>query len=177
MGFKSVLPVLVITLVLFALNTAYAVDATQQTEMVAAHNKYRSIVGVPALTWSSTLASTAQAYADELKTTQACQLIHSHAAGLGENLYWASAMVYSNGISKPQEITPNQVTDSWGSEKENYSYATNTCVAGEMCGHYTQAIWNTTTQIGCGIAMCNDNSQVWVCNYYPAGNWVGKKPY
>ena len=174
MGFK---PVLVISLSVFALNTAHALDATQQTEMVTAHNKYRSIVGVPALTWSSTLATTAQAYADKLKATQACQPIHSHDAGLGENLYWASAMVYSNGTSKLQAITPNQVTDSWGSEKDNYSYVTNTCVAGKVCGHYTQVIWKATTQIGCGNAVCKDNTQVWVCNYYPAGNLVGKKPY
>ena len=143
MGFK---PVLVITLSVFALNTAYAFDATQQTEMVTAHNKYRSIVGVPALTWSSTLAATAQAYADTLKAARACQPTHSHAAGLGENLYWASAMDYSNGTSKLQPITPNQVTDSWGSEKDNYSYVTNTCIAGRVCGHYTQVIWKASSE-------------------------------
>lgn len=170
-------PVLVITLSAFALNTAYACDATQQTEMVTAHNKYRSIVGAPALTWSATLATTAQAHADKLKATQGCNPAHSHAAGLGENLFWASAISYSNGPSKLQEITPTQVTDSWGREKDDYSYATNTCAPGKVCGHYTQVIWKATTEIGCGNAVCSDNTQIWVCNYSPPGNYVGQKTY
>jgi pathogenesis-related protein 1 len=76
-----------------------------------------------------------------------------------------------------QPITPTQAIDSWGSEKENYSYATNSCAAGKVCGHYTQIIWESTTEIGCGTAVCADNTQIWVCNYSPAGNFVGKKPY
>jgi len=174
MGFY---PVLVIILSALALNPAYALDDTQQTEMVTAHNKYRAIVGTPALTWSATLAKMAQDHAEKLKATEACKLMHSHADGLGENLYWASAPVYSNGTSKLQAITPTQVTDSWGGEENNYSYLTNTCAAGKVCVHYTQIIWKTTTQIGCGYAVCTDKSQVWACNYFPAGNIVGKKPY
>ncbi len=174
MQFKSTL---VITLSAFALNTAYALDAAQQSEIVQAHNKYRSMVGTPELRWSASLAITAQAYADKLKTTQDCNPGHSHAAGLGENLYWTSAIIYSSGTSKLQAITPTQVIDFWGSEKDNYSYVTNTCTPGKVCGHYTQIIWKATTQIGCGNAVCSDNSQIWVCNYSPAGNLVGKKPY
>ena len=169
--------VLVITFCTFALNTAYALDATQQTEMVTAHDKYRSMVGAPRLIWSASLATTAQAYADKLKVTRACKPEHSHTAGIGENLYWASAIVSSNDVSKLQAVTATQVTDSWGSEKENYSQVTNTCATGKACGHYTQIIWKATTQIGCGNAVCSDNSQIWVCNYFPAGNVVGKKPY
>ena len=174
MGFN---PILVIILSALALTPAYALDEREQTEMVTAHNKYRSIVGTPALTWSATLAKTAQDYADKLKATKACKLIHSHANGLGENLYWASAIIYSSGTSKLQAITPTQVTDSWCSEKDNYSYATNTCATGKVCAHYTQVIWKTTPQLGCGYAVCADKSQVWVCNYFPAGNLVGEKPY
>lgn len=170
-------PFLVVILSGFALNPAYALDTTQQAEMLKAHNKHRTMVGVPVLNWSASLATTAQAYADKLKVTKACKPEHSYAAELGENLYWASAMIYSNGISKVQPITPTQVADSWGSEKENYSYVTNSCAAGKVCGHYTQIIWESTTEIGCGNAVCADNTQIWVCNYSPAGNFVGKKPY
>ncbi|MFT5722413.1 MAG: pathogenesis-related protein 1 [Motiliproteus sp.] len=177
MRFKSVLPVLAITLSVCTWDMSQAFAATPQAEMLAAHNRYRALVAVPALTASSALAATAQAYADTLKTTQGCTSTHSHAAGLGENLFWASALVYSNGTRKPQDVTPTQVADAWGSEKDHYSYASNSCAAGEICGHYTQVVWNTSTQVGCGHATCDDHSQVWVCNYSPAGNWVGKKPY
>lgn len=170
-------PVLVIALGVFAFNTADAFDAQEQTEMVTVHNKYRSMVEVPALIWSASLASIAQVHADNLKAAQACKPSHSLTAGIGENLFWASAMVSSNGVSKRQAVTATQVTDSWGSEKENYSAASNTCAAGKVCGHYTQIVWQTTTQIGCGNAVCDDHTQIWVCNYSPAGNVVGKKPY
>ena len=170
-------PVLLLAINAFTLNSAYAFETTQQTEMITAHNKYRSEVGTPPLTWSAKLASTAQIYADTLKAAKGCKPIHSRSTELGENLYWASAISYSNGTSKPQVITPTQVTDSWGSEKADYNYGTNTCTNGKICGHYTQIIWKTTAQVGCGKAVCSDNSQVWVCNYSPAGNFIGETPY
>jgi pathogenesis-related protein 1 len=141
--------------------------------IVAAHNSWRSAVGVPALTYSDTLAASAQAWADNLKTTKNCSLTHSNGAS-GENLYWASA--WSNGPA--QTITPKQVVDAWGSEKANYNYASNSCAAGKTCGHYTQVVWKNTTSVGCGMAVCDSpKNQVWVCQYLAAGNYVGQKPY
>ncbi len=162
------------------LTPAYAATQfteAEQAEMVTAHNTYRSEVAIPAIKWSTTLANTAQAYADKLKTTNACKMVHSGASGLGENLYWASPIKQSNGTSKPQTMTHTKAVDSWGSEKANYTYATNTCAENKVCGHYTQVVWKNTTEIGCGKAICADNSQVLVCNYTPAGNFVGQKPY
>ena len=167
----------IITACLFILNTANALDEFEQTEMLKAHNHYRVQVGISAVNWSSKLADTAQAYANTLKDTKACNLIHSHANRLGENLFWASAKVYSSGKRKPQTITPQAVTDSWASEQHDYSYSSNSCSPGKVCGHYTQIIWQNTKEIGCAKALCDDQSQVWVCNYYPAGNYIGQKPY
>ena len=155
---------------------ATTLTAAEQTELVTAHNKWRTEVKTPAIKWSNTLGDTAQAYADKLKT-QGCKPVHSGAAGLGENLFWGSALMYSNGTSKPQAVTPTQATDAWGNEKNDYTYATNTCAAGKVCGHYTQVVWKATTEVGCGKAVCGDNTQIWVCNYTPAGNFVGQKPY
>jgi pathogenesis-related protein 1 len=160
--------------------TAYAatdLTATEQTEAVTAHNNWRTKVATPAIKWSSTLADTAQAWANSLKTTQGCKPVHSGATGLGENLFWASALKYSDGTSKVQVITPTQATDAWGNESKDYTYATNTCATGKVCGHYTQVVWKATTEVGCGKAVCADNTQIWVCNYTPAGNVVGQKPY
>lgn len=156
---------------------ATLLTAAEQTDMIAAHTKWRTTVNVPALTWSSTLADTAQAWADSLKTKQACKPAHSGAAGLGENLFWASALMYSNGTTQAQAVTSTQVTDAWGNESKDYTYSTNTCATGKVCGHYTQVVWKATTQVGCGKAVCADNTQIWVCNYTPQGNFVGKKPY
>jgi len=166
-------------------NTAYALDATQQAEMVTAHNKWRQAVGTPPLAWSAALAATAQAWADQLKATRGCNAVHSGTAGVGENLFWASATTQTSTsstgvtttISTPQAVTATQATDYWASEGKDYTYSTNSCATGKVCSHYTQVVWKATTDVGCGNAVCADNTQVWVCHYTPPGNYVGQKPY
>lgn len=158
---------------------AYAGDFDSKA-FVTAHNKWRADVGVgEKLKYSTALAASAQAWADNLKQTNHCQMRHSKPEGkYGENLYWGSAMNWSDGRMELQTVTPQQVVDGWGSEKADYDYASNSCTSGKMCGHYTQMVWRTTTTVGCARAVCEDTqTQVWVCQYQPAGNWVGKKPY
>jgi pathogenesis-related protein 1 len=147
---------------------------------VAAHNKWRAEAGViEKLSYSSTLASSAQSWADNLKLNFHCQMHHSRPNGMyGENLYWASAVDWSDGRQILQQITPNQVVASWGKEKADYDYKSNSCKPGKMCGHYTQLVWRSTRSVGCAMAVCEDTKQqVWVCQYQPAGNWIDHKPY
>lgn len=148
-------------------------------EMLAAHNRWRATVGAPALTYSTELAASAQQWADHLKQSNRCQMQHSQPNGAyGENLYWASAIEWSNGKREVQKVSPKKVVDEWASERADYDYARNRCAVGKMCGHYTQVVWRATTTVGCAVAVCgNTLEQVWVCQYQPAGNWIGKKPY
>ena len=148
--------------------------------IIAAHNKWRANVGVTEkLSYSPALAETAQAWADNLKRTNHCRMRHSESDGqYGENLYWASALEWSDGSNELQKLSPEDVVDSWGSEKADYDYASNRCKQGKTCGHYTQMVWRTTRTVGCAMAVCEDTrEQVWACRYQPAGNWVGRKPY
>ena len=39
-------------------------------------------------------------------------------------------------------------------------------------GHFTQVVWKSTTQLGCGLAVNRGNKIYGVCNYSPAGNVV-----
>lgn len=147
--------------------------------MAEAHNKWRHQVGVGKLGYSDELANSAQAWADELKAHNGCRMKHSKPNGkYGENLYWASAMHWSDGRLQVMSISPEKAVDSWGSEKADYRYSNNSCQPGKMCGHYTQMVWQDTKLVGCAMAVCEDSKdQVWVCQYQPAGNWVGRKPY
>ncbi len=147
--------------------------------MVSAHNKWRAEVGVGKLSYSPELEASAQAWADNLKKTNACRMRHSKPDGrYGENLYWASAIIWSDGRREVQKVSPQMAVDSWGSEKADYDHAANRCKPGKMCGHYTQMVWKSTTQVGCAYAVCEDSKdQIWVCRYTPPGNWVGEKPY
>lgn len=136
-------------------------------EFVAAHNNERALVGVSGVTYSTVLEASAQSWVNQLKATNNCGLLHS-AGGYGENLYaiWGAT------------ATPTRVVAAWAAEKSAYNYATNTCAAGSVCGHYTQIVWRNTTQIGCAQATCPANQQqVWACQYNPPGNYVGQKPY
>ena len=162
-----------------AIDLVYAGDFDPEAFIVA-HNKWRGEVGVKEkLGYSPSLAVSAQAWADNLKHTNHCQMRHSKPDGqYGENLFWGSALNWSDGRKELQKVSPQKVVDSWGSEKADYDYANNSCAPGKMCGHYTQMVWRTSTTVGCAMAVCDDTKQqVWVCQYQPPGNWVGKKPY
>lgn len=147
---------------------------------IAAHNKWRAEVGITEkLRYSPSLAATAHAWVDNLKRSNHCRMRHSKPdRQYGENLYWASALTWSDGRNELQKVSPEKVVDSWGSEKANYDSTNNRCTHGKMCGHYTQIVWRTTTTVGCAMAVCEDTQeQVWACQYQPSGNWAGRKPY
>ena len=173
MKFKSIILAL-----LFSSSFAQA-ENIDSAAIVAAHNKWRAQVGVGKLSYSPALAESAQAWANNLKQNNHCQMRHSKPEGkYGENLYWASAMLWSDGRRELMKLQPEKAVDNWGSEKLDYNYAANSCKPKKMCGHYTQMVWKDTTQVGCAIAVCDDSKeQVWVCQYQPAGNWVGRRPY
>jgi pathogenesis-related protein 1 len=124
---------------------------------------------LPDMTWSDTIAGVAQAYANTL-AAGGCNLVHSGNKLYGENLAWFSG---SPGTAK-------ETVDLWAGEKACYTYGpvttTNQCTQCSSCGHYTQLVWRSTTEVGCGVATCT-NSEVWVCNFSPPGNYIGETPY
>lgn len=147
-----------------------------EAEMLAAHNAARANVSpaaatpIPPLEWSKELADIATAYAKE------CKFEHSENPDYGENLFASSVSTKAANVVKP-----------WVDEKADYDYASNTCAAEKVCGHYTQVVWADSRKVGCGFAECTENTPFmgapsprwyhWVCNYDPPGNYVGQKPY
>ncbi len=159
-----------------------ASEPAAMTGMLEAHNQTRAAVAVLPLTWSSQMSSYAQEWATHLANNNGCEMQHRTAAGMntlgvGENLFWASPLKWSDGRTDIQSITPAQVANDWASEKADYQYTSNTCDAGKICGHYTQMVWKNTSEVGCGMAVCPDKGQIWVCNYNPPGNYSGQWPY
>jgi pathogenesis-related protein 1 len=156
---------------LFLSSSAWCGDINP-AEIVAAHNVWRAQVGAPPIVYSAEVAASAQSWADHLKSSNNCRLTHSNGSN-GENLYWAGA--WSDGPS--QDIHSADPVNLWADERRDYDYSKNECAAGKVCGHYTQVVWKNSTTVGCAMAICPNNDQVWVCQYAPAGNWVGQKPY
>lgn len=142
--------------------------------MVAAHNAVRAAVTdastpLPPLVWDCTLAAFVQAY------VSTCPANHNpnrtvEGQTAGENMAF-----FSNSALQ----SPSAVVQLWADEKQYYTYSTNSCASGQVCGHYTQLVWRKTTAVGCGVATgCSGSwSQIWVCDYLPAGNYVGQSPY
>lgn len=131
-------------------------------QMLDAHNAVRAKVHVAPLAWSDHLAGIAQQWAKHLMATG--DFAHSRNPETGENLYEIE------GAS----ASPDTVVDAWAGEAKNYSYSTNSCKG--VCGHYTQLVWAGSKEVGCAAAQ-KGRRQVWVCEYGPPGNYVGRKPY
>ena len=119
-------------------------------------------MGVPPIRWSDNLAAVAQTWANTL--LKRGQFSHQENTGYGENLFEI----------KGGPATPEDVVHDWASESVDYDYPSNRCRS--VCGHYTQLVWRSTTEVGCAVAR-GGGREVWVCEYNPPGNFVGQKPY
>ena len=191
---------LVIALTVAFIPAAVA-DATQERPretragMVEAHNAVRNRIGfdLPPMSWSKQAAGQAQAWANTL-ARRGCEMRHNpDLRNHGQNLYWAGParevtitrsaetghVVDRKTRTFVQEITAKDVVESWASEAQWYDDETNECRAPEdqSCGHYTQIVWADTTKVGCGMSVCDSKGQIWVCDYYPAGNVLSQRPY
>lgn len=149
------------------IETGSKLSQSEADLMVKTHNKWRSQVGVANVKWSVEVAKSAQKWADELGR-RGCEMKHSSDREYGENIFWSSGT----------ERRADYVTDSWGKEIKYYRKGTKITYSNySKFGHYTQMVWSNTTEIGCGRARCSHGKEVWVCQYNPAGNFVGQKAY
>lgn len=153
-------------------NNPSANAADFQKEVVERHNYWRAKLGIGPVKWSDELAKFAQEWTNELARRGCNNLEHRPGSGkfaqkYGENIYMSGGMMN----------TPTMVIDDFASEQKCFDHNTQTCKrsCGE-CGHYTQVIWEKTTEVGCAMVRCGD-TEIWVCNYNPPGNYIGQKPY
>lgn len=167
----------VIIVFLFLVSHIYADEIKVNPKaMTKAHNELRQKYNSPPLIYSNALAEVAEKWAKKLQSRD-CRMSHSFGE-TGENIYWASPYTLirtdaNNNKTRTrslQNITDKQVVQAWYEEVKWYDYDTNSCQKGQMCGHYTQIIWNTSRKLGCAAMACKDFSQVWVCEYAPPGN-------
>jgi pathogenesis-related protein 1 len=144
--------------------------------MISAHNAVRSSA-TPApnpvlapLTWSTAAAEKAKAWVEQ------CKLEPNPDRGdFGEILVGTTAYAF----------TTAKMVQIWASESASYDYDKNVCAPGKVCTDYTQIVWKDTTQVGCAMKLCNQNTpfttvtqwQLWTCYYWPAGNQAGQRPY
>ncbi|XP_020278788.1 protein PRY1-like isoform X1 [Pseudomyrmex gracilis] len=127
------------------------------------HNFYRSRHGAPPLRLSKQLCKTSQDWANILAARG--RLEHRANIDYGENLYcmWSSNPKTVVGGEEP--------VNEWYAEEAQHQYGKEPTTL--KTGHFTQVIWRDSTELGVGMAR-NRNGEVYVvCNYNPAGNFLG----
>jgi uncharacterized protein YkwD len=162
-------------------NDIYNGSGDLKDMVLAVQNRERAAVGVQPLVWSDKLAADAKPYAEHLLTTAELEhpsqeWVDTHPNSLpgyeGENLAWRG-----NTTTVPMA----QMQQGWISEKNDYhgQLISNDWSPGDpLIGHYTQMVWNTTTQVGCATSSGGPYGRdVLDCRYSPVGNIVGQKPY
>jgi len=148
--------------------------------VVAHHNAHRANHSAPALTWDAGLAATAE------KIASSCVYAHetsTDGGGYGQNI--AAGAPASNISSVITELFYNNEVGNFDSL---YGQSTPSNINDESAfdgwGHFSQIVWKGTTKIGCatydcsGRGLANTGSNVpphfTVCNYSPAGNFLGE---
>jgi pathogenesis-related protein 1 len=150
-------------------------------EILQIHNQARSKVGVEPLQWDCTLAKYAQRWVDQDKWK------HSSAADYKSFLPPSYAFTGENlavVAGSRRQITKEGIA-LWLSEQKDWNASASQCKNGKICTHYTQVVWRKTSKIGCGInrnatvmgPRWRGQTQFLSCNYNPAGNVKGQKPY
>ena len=135
------------------------------------HNQERELLGIKKLEWSAELQKEAEKYAKYLASTNSFE--HSTGNNQGENLYYE---YYSDSITdKPFQ----EASISWLDEKKDYKYAKigDRKNIFELIGHYTQMIWNKSTEVGIAYSKSKSGNIYVVARYFPQGNWTGEYPY
>jgi len=143
--------------------------ASFSSDMLALHNNARATLGISKLTWSSSLAKTATAWAVQMAKTGDFE--HSHQSGKGENIAFGTKNVY----------TYTKLFNAWLAEKKyfikgaKFPYCSTTG-SYKAVGHYTQIIWAKTTKVGCGMATTSKYNYL-VCQYTKPGNYMNQYVY
>jgi pathogenesis-related protein 1 len=73
-------------------------------------------------------------------------------------------------------FTVDKGVQAWLDEKKFYNGEPIGGANFSQVGHYTQAVWKGTTEVGGAKVICN-GMMILVFNYDPPGNMIGEKPY
>ncbi|XP_011892266.1 PREDICTED: C-type lectin domain family 18 member A isoform X2 [Cercocebus atys] len=149
---------------------ARALNRKESFLLLSLHNRLRSWVQPPAadmrrLDWSDSLAQLAQARA-ALCGTPTPSLASAP---------WRTLQVGWNVQLLPAgSASFVKVVSLWFAEGQRYSHAAGECARNATCTHYTQLVWATSSQLGCGRHLCSADQaaiEAFVCAYSPGGNW------
>lgn len=127
--------------------------------LLAEHNKYRARHHAPPLTWNTTLADAATRW------TSNCLWEHDPQRSYGENLY-----MMSSEVRQPMSLMTQDAIRLWYEEVNTEPYDYNR----PTYNHFTQVVWKSSKQLGCGYTHCPGGHFIMSCKYSPPGNYIGQ---
>ncbi|XP_067856098.1 glioma pathogenesis-related protein 1 [Heptranchias perlo] len=154
-------------------------------ECVKVHNKFRAEVrptasGMLTMTWDEGLAKTARAW------SRTCQFKHNPNLSKKGIAHPSFNPVGENIFASTGSFNAKHAIKRWYDEVVDYDYSTTSCKPNKVCGHYTQLVWAATYKVGCSVSDCPKGIKgsglkgpgvIFVCDYAPAGNYVGASPF
>lgn len=138
--------------------TSTSFSPAESRQMLELQNKMRCTVGSSPLRWSQALQCQAQQWADK------CKFDHSELS--------KSPIPASENVATGTDV--DVAAWMWYSE-----YTMENPARSIKAGHFTAMVWNSSTELGCGI--CRNGTGVIVCQYAnssgnQAGNYDGNVP-
>lgn len=157
----------------------YSLTGNYSQVMINYHNAHRWNHSAPIASWNDTLAESAR------KCAETCVFEHRteiDGGGYGQNIAsWGSTDAPTGAENKYGAIS---ITNQWyNSEVMNYeSYIGQANPPSgldlDAYGHFTQVVWDKSTEVGCYTAYCGAGTMYsfqayfTVCNYYSPGNYA-----
>ncbi|KAJ0178790.1 hypothetical protein K1T71_005565 [Dendrolimus kikuchii] len=152
-------------------------SCNQIRAFVDGHN-YRRLQLAKGTVWDNELAAKAASWAaKDVKGHNPNRAVGRF--NTGENIHWFSTS------DKKFVFNPDAALGSWFAEHKNYKFSPVQWsdfkrAQDNQIGHYTQMAWSDTVYFGCALGEKIDG--IWkkikvVCNYGPAGNYIGQTPY
>ncbi len=143
-------------------------DALLRATSLRLHNDARRAFGVTPVSWNAELAGAARGYAERMAATGTYE--HDSTPGrrklMGENLWRGSRGLFSYDVMVGVMIEEARLF-----HRGVFPDVSKTGQWHDVA-HYTQIVWPTTTEVGCGLAS-NATYDYLVCRYSPTGNKDG----
>jgi len=153
-----------------------------KSDIINKHNELRAREGASNMEYMMWKESLAAAAADKV-----AQCVWRHGSRpLPGAIYESNFTAYGQNLFTKINGRINVVGSihKWYDQKPDFDYEKLACTAGKVCKFYTQLVWATSRQVGCAHHYCKTvvntrfrDVEFLACNYLPAGNFEGLKPF